>query len=34
MTTRRIVEIVIVVVGLLILFGSLVYLAAGLTLTG
>jgi len=34
MTTRRLLEILVVVVGLFILFGSLVYLAAGLTLTG
>lgn len=34
MTNRRILEIVVVIVGLVILFGSLVYLAAGLTLTG
>ena len=34
MTTRRTLEIVVVVAGMVILLGSLVYLAAGLTLTG
>lgn len=34
MTTRRILELVVVVVGLVILLGSLFYLVAGLLLTG